>query len=164
MKPTTPAPPRPARPTVATTAPRTITRPITRPTMATPAPRATRPSIAPPPPPPAVEPAPPPKLPPTPNEILARLIALTPAPDPNLEVDELIAAFDAMLTRRAQVIGELAAPPAGATIALDGAGRQLRAELERRDAAWHDLLASALRIVGSQRNSISKLRAYGGGL
>jgi hypothetical protein len=66
-----------------------------------------------------------------------------------------------MLVQRATLIGELAPPPAGTTIALDGAGRQLHAELARREAAWRDLLASALRLVGDQRRSVSKLRAYG---
>lgn len=149
--------------------PRAATRPIARPTMptrpstTTPAPRAARPSATAPAAPAPAAPTPPP-APPTPNEVLARLIALTPAPDPDLEVDALLAVFDAMLAQRAQVLAELVPPPAGTTLPLDGAGRQLRAELARRDAAWEDLLASALRIVGGQRSSVSKLRAYGGGL
>jgi hypothetical protein len=158
MKPTPPptrAPARPTRPSViAPAVARAGTRPSIAPTRA-----PTGVTAAPMPAPPDPVPPPPPK---TTNEILARLIALTPEPDPDLEVDQLLAVFDTMLVQRAQLIGELAAPPPGAMITLDGAGRQLHGELARRETAWRDLLASALRLVGDQRRSVSKLRAYGG--
>lgn len=89
------------------------------------------------------------------REILARLLELTPEPPVGAEIDQLLAAFDAIATARAVIIDVLVPP-----IALAAADRPLLLELERREALWQDTLAAARRTVGGQRCGAGQLRAY----
>lgn len=89
------------------------------------------------------------------REILVRLLELTPEPPAGAEVDQLLAGFDAILAARADVLAAIVPP-----IALADADRPLRAELERREAAWSDALAAAQRTIGTQRCGAAQLRAY----
>ena len=91
----------------------------------------------------------------TSRELLERLLEETPMPAGVLDVDALLATFEQVVTRRAALLAQLAPP-----LALIDADRPLLAELARRDAAWQDLLGSALDAVGQQRRGVSGLRAY----
>ena len=89
------------------------------------------------------------------RELLTQLIDATPPPPAGLEVDDLLAAFEAIIARRAAILDQLAPP-----LALADADRALVAEIERRDAAWQAALTTALELVGSQRHGTDQLRAY----
>ena len=89
------------------------------------------------------------------HEILARLLELTPLPPPGATVDQLLAAFEAIVAERAAVIATIALP-----IRVTDADRALLGELDHRQAAWQDALTTALRAVGDQRCGANQLRAY----
>jgi hypothetical protein len=89
------------------------------------------------------------------HEVLSRLIELTPPPPPISEIDPLLAAFEAIIAQRAELLDRLAAP-----LQLGDAERALVLELERRDAAWQDTLSAAMRMVSAQRHGNEQLRAY----
>jgi len=91
----------------------------------------------------------------TAGELLARLLALTPEPPVQCEVEPLLAHFEAVVAQRAELIA-LIVPP----LRLTDADRELLVELERRDAAWQDILAAAMRKIGEQRCAVGQLRAY----
>jgi hypothetical protein len=91
------------------------------------------------------------------HELVDQLLDATPAPTPGMAVDELLAVFDAVVTRRAEILAAVAAP-----IPLSDPDRPRLAELTRRQDAWQDALAAALRQVGEQRRGASQLRAYAG--
>ena len=91
------------------------------------------------------------------QEILARLLALTPDPPPAADAEALLAAFEQILAARAVIVATLVPP-----IALDRDARALLLELERRQVAWHDALAAAQRAIGEQRLGADRMRAYGG--
>jgi hypothetical protein len=90
------------------------------------------------------------------HQLLTQLIDATPPPPAGLEVDDLLAAFEAIIARRAAILDQLAPP-----LALGEADRALVAEIERRDAAWQAALTAALELVGGQRHGSDQLRAYG---
>ena len=92
---------------------------------------------------------------PTSSEILAQLLALTPEPGPEVDAEHLLVAFEAILAARAQVLAQIVPP-----LVLAGDDRGVLAELERRQALWHDILGAALHLVGHQRHGTSQLRAY----
>jgi hypothetical protein len=93
------------------------------------------------------------------SELLHRLIEATPAPPSGLEIDELLAAFEAIIARRAELIERLAPP-----LQLTEIDRPLVVEHERRDAAWKSALTTALEVVGHQRHGSDQLRAYAPGI
>jgi hypothetical protein len=92
------------------------------------------------------------------HDLLTRLIDATPVPTMDFDVEELLALFEDIMARRAEIIG-LIAPP----LTLSEIDRPLLAELERRQNLWQDALATALRTVGERRCGASHLRAYAGG-
>lgn len=87
--------------------------------------------------------------------VLQQLLDVTPPPPDGLEIDDLLAAFESIIARRAQLIEQLAPP-----LALAAEDRPLVAELEQRDAAWQTALTTALELVGKQRHGADQLRAY----
>lgn len=89
------------------------------------------------------------------REILARLVELTPEPPAGLEVEQLLAAFEAIVEARAAIIATLAPP-----LQLAATDRPMLAELERRQMRWLDALAAAQRTIGQQRCGAEQLRAY----
>ena len=91
------------------------------------------------------------------RELITRLLDATPASVDDLEIDPLIATFQAILAARDAILAEVEAP-----ITLSDADRPLLVELERRQAVWHDALAAALRRVGEQRCGAAQIRAYAG--
>jgi hypothetical protein len=92
------------------------------------------------------------------RELVTRLLDLTPVPMPGAGIDELLAVFEAALARRSAILAAIAAP-----LTLSEMDRPLLAELQRRQDAWQDALAAALRRVGEQRCGAAQLRAYAGG-
>jgi len=91
----------------------------------------------------------------TTRELLGQLIELTPMPPNEAEIDPLLAAFEAILARRAEVFERLVPP-----LTVTDAERPLVRELESRDAAWQDALTRALQCVREQRHGNEQLRAY----
>ncbi|HEX3762590.1 MAG TPA: hypothetical protein VHW23_28000 [Kofleriaceae bacterium] len=91
------------------------------------------------------------------RELVDRLLDVTPAPMAGARVDELLSVFEAVMARRAEILAAVAAP-----VPLSDPDRPRLAELTRRQDAWQDALAAALRQVGEQRRGASQLRAYGG--
>lgn len=81
---------------------------------------------------------------------LAALIAATPLPP----AENVEAACRAMIEARQQILDALT------EFRVADDERPLVDELARRDAAWQEALASARRVVGDQRISSRKLRAY----
>ena len=95
--------------------------------------------------------------PPTCHDILRQLLELTPEPPPGDDAEHLLAGFEAIVERRAEVLAQIVPP-----LRLTDAERPLLGELERRQRLWQDALADALRVVGEQRCATSHLRAYAG--
>lgn len=91
------------------------------------------------------------------SELLSRLIAATPDPAPDAEVEQLLAEFEAIIAQRAAIIATIVPP-----LTLSDTDRPLLAELERRQQLWQDALATALRTVGERRCAATQLRAYAG--
>jgi len=91
------------------------------------------------------------------RDLVGRLLDVTPAPTPGARVDELLSAFEAVLAQRAALLAGIAAP-----VTLSEPDRPLLAELHRRQDAWQDALAAALRRIGEHRCGAAQLRAYAG--
>jgi hypothetical protein len=89
------------------------------------------------------------------REILARLLDLTPVPTPGADVEQLIAAFEVIMSGRGAIIA-LILPP----ISVTEADRPLVVELARRQTLWQEALAAAQHTVGDQRCGADHLRAY----
>lgn len=91
------------------------------------------------------------------TELLTELLALTPAPPAAdaLPAEQLIAIFEAILEQRAEVIARLTAP-----ISLSDGDRTIWHEIERRQRAWQDMLATVLEAIGAQRAGTKHLRSY----
>jgi hypothetical protein len=88
-------------------------------------------------------------------EILAALLDATPVPQPELDPEELLAVFNRMHERRAEILAHL-----GTTGALTAAEAAMARELEARDAAWMACLQCAKQATADQRISASRMRAY----
>jgi len=93
---------------------------------------------------------------PTAGALLQQLIDLTPEPGPEVAPEHLLVAFEGIVARRAEVLARIVPP-----LCLTDADRVLVGELERRQGAWQQALACALRAVGDQRHGNTQLRAYG---
>jgi len=78
--------------------------------------------------------------------VLRALVEATPPP-PEDEPDGILAAFDAMVAVRAELLARLTPP---AIPGLDPRGQALRDELARRDEAWLTALARAQGVVGDR--------------
>ncbi len=90
----------------------------------------------------------------TADELLERLLELTPLPPNTTDIDQLLAAAAQMLEAR-----QTALASAGGGIAVASRPERV-AELARREAAWRDALAAAQQAVGQQRVATAKLRKY----
>jgi hypothetical protein len=93
----------------------------------------------------------------TARELVTRLLDATPEPPPGAGFDELFPVFEAVIARRAAILAQVTAP-----ITLSEPDRPLLVELHRRQDAWQDALATALRRIGEQRCGAAQLRAYAG--
>ena len=91
------------------------------------------------------------------HELVTRLLAATPVPEADADIDQLLAAFDAIHAERAAILADAQAP-----FTLSDTDRPLLAELEWRQNIWQDALGAALRRVGRHRCGAAQLRAYGG--
>lgn len=91
------------------------------------------------------------------RELVTRLLEATPAQVDEVEVEPLLAAFQAVLAARDAILAEVDAP-----ITLSDTDRPLLVELERRQSLWHEALAAGLRRVGEQRCAAAQVRAYAG--
>jgi hypothetical protein len=89
--------------------------------------------------------------------VLERLLAATPLPPTECEIEELIAKFTAMHEARQRIIEELG-PVTGP---IDPA---LKAELVDRHARWQAALEAATRLVHAQRRGIRQMRSYANGI
>ncbi len=89
------------------------------------------------------------------REILARLLDATPLPTPGSGIEELLAAFEHILTEREGVLAEIVPP-----LHVADDDRSLLVELEERQAAWQHALVDAQRTTGEQRCGAGQLRAY----
>jgi hypothetical protein len=89
------------------------------------------------------------------REVISRLIELTPEPGLDATAESLLAAFEGIVARRAEVLARIVPP-----LRVAEADRPLIAELERRQQRWQDALAAALQVVGQQRHANHQLRAY----
>ena len=94
----------------------------------------------------------------TTHDVLTGLLELTPLPPAGAEIDPLLAAFEAIIAQRAQLLDRLAPP-----IVLGDAERVLVLDLERRDSVWQAALTAAMRTVSQQRHGNEQLRAYAAG-
>jgi hypothetical protein len=90
----------------------------------------------------------------TATELLARILAITPAPPMTDDVEVLLAAAAEVHAAR-ELLLAAASPVMPAP--LDPARRS---ELEARQQAWTDALSSAQRRVGGQRVGAGQLRRY----
>lgn len=89
------------------------------------------------------------------TEILAALLDATPVPHPTMEPDELLAVFERMHQRRADILNLL-----GTANSLSAAEAAMAAELAARDAAWMSCLQMAKQATADQRISAARMRAY----
>lgn len=89
------------------------------------------------------------------TEILREVVELTALPPDTSNVDELLAAFNAMYAARHAVAEALVLP-----LESTEETRTLVCELASRDAAWSQALTSALSTVGAARQNASRLRSY----
>jgi len=94
----------------------------------------------------------------TARELIDALLAVTPMPPSEVPVDELIAAFTGVASRR-QAILDAVREVAPVTSDDDRAARD---ELMARQDAWHTALATAREAVGQQRVGTQRLRKYAG--
>jgi hypothetical protein len=87
--------------------------------------------------------------------VLREVVALTALPPETSDVDELLAAFNAMYAARQTLAVSL-------TLPLDDTEetRALVCEIASRDAAWSRALSTALASVGAARRNASRLRSY----
>ena len=91
------------------------------------------------------------------HDLVTRLLDATPVPAADADIDQLLAAFDAIHAARAAILADAQAP-----FTLSDTDRPLLAELEWRQNIWQDALAAALRRVGVHRRGTAQLRAYAG--
>jgi hypothetical protein len=89
------------------------------------------------------------------SEILAALLEATPLPTPGSGVEQLLAAFEIVLTQRAAVLSRIVPP-----LRVADDDRPLLDELERRQAAWQAMLDTARIMIGGARVGTHQLRAY----
>jgi hypothetical protein len=89
------------------------------------------------------------------REILAALLEATPLPTPGDGSEQLLAAFESVLTQRAAVLARIVPP-----LRVTDDERPLLDELEQRQAAWHAALESARLAIGGARCAPAQLRAY----
>lgn len=84
-------------------------------------------------------------------DALIALVEATPPP-PEGEPDALLAAFDAVVAVRAEILARLT--PAAAPIGMEA--EALRVELARRDQAWLDALGRAQGVVGDRLRAVRR--------
>jgi hypothetical protein len=89
------------------------------------------------------------------HEILVRLLDATPLPTPGSGIEELLAAFEHVLTERETVLAEIVPP-----LHVSDDDLPVLVELEERQAAWQHALGDAQRATGEQRCGAAHLRAY----
>ena len=89
------------------------------------------------------------------REILAALLEATPLPTPGDGVEQLLAAFETVLTQRAAVLDRIVPP-----LRVADDERPLLVELEQRQAAWQAALDTARLSIGGARVGTQRLRAY----
>jgi hypothetical protein len=89
------------------------------------------------------------------REILAALLEATPLPTPGSGVEQLLAAFEAVLTQRAAVLARIVPP-----LRVADDERPLLDELEQRQAAWQAVLDTVRLSIGEARVGTHQLRAY----
>ena len=89
------------------------------------------------------------------REILAALLEATPLPTPGSAVEQLLAAFETVLTERAAVLARIVPP-----LRVTEHERPLLDELEQRQAAWQAALGAARLSIGDARVGTHHLRAY----
>ncbi len=87
--------------------------------------------------------------------LLREIVDLTPLPPATSDVDELLAAFNAMYAARHVALASLPVP-----LEDTEETRALVCELASRDAAWSQTLSAALATVGSARKNAGRLRSY----
>lgn len=87
-------------------------------------------------------------------QLLAKLLSITPVPPDSFDVDELLAAAAAMLAARQQLLDT------ATQIVMAPFDPSELAELHCREAAWREAIASAQRVVGTQRIGVSRMRKY----
>lgn len=87
--------------------------------------------------------------------LLREAVELTALPPATSDVDELLAAFNAMYAARHAVVAALVLP-----LEDTEETRALVCELASRDAAWSQALTSALATVGAARRNAGRLRSY----
>ncbi len=90
------------------------------------------------------------------DELLSNLIAATPLPPVDVELEALLAAFQEMHARRQEILGSV--PPQRPTCTADQ--QRVLAELALREAAWAAALAGARSTLLSHRHGIAQLRQY----
>ena len=89
------------------------------------------------------------------REILSALLEATPLPTPGSGVEQLLAAFELVLTERAAVLERIVPP-----LRVADDDRPLLVELEQRQAAWQAALDTARVSIGDARVGTHQLRAY----
>jgi hypothetical protein len=89
------------------------------------------------------------------REILAALLEATPLPTPGSGVEQLLAAFEAVLTERAAVLARIVPP-----LRIADDDRPLLDELGQRHAVWQAVLEAARIAIGGARCGPGQLRAY----
>lgn len=87
--------------------------------------------------------------------VLREVVALTALPPETSDVDELLAAFNAMYAARRTLTSSLTVP-----LEDTEETRALVCEIASRDAAWGRALSSALATVGAARQNAGRLRSY----
>ncbi len=90
----------------------------------------------------------------TADELLERLLELTPLPPDTTDAEALLAAAAEMLAARQVCLA------AGAVVVGKASRADRIAELGRREAAWQGALAAAQQATGQQRMATAKLRRY----
>jgi hypothetical protein len=89
------------------------------------------------------------------REILSALLEATPLPTPGSAVEQLLTAFETVLTERAAVLARIVPP-----LRVADDDRPLLDELEQRQAAWQAVLDAARFVIGDARRGTQQLRAY----
>jgi hypothetical protein len=89
------------------------------------------------------------------REILAALLEATPLPTPGSSVEQMLAAFETVLTERAAVLARIVPP-----LQVADDDRALLDELDQRQAAWQAALDTARITIGGARVGTHQLRAY----
>ncbi len=89
------------------------------------------------------------------TEVLAALLDATPLPQATIDPEDLLAVFNRMHERRAEILAHL--DVTGGLTPMEAA---MARELETRDAAWMACLQGAKQATADQRISASRMRAY----